>query len=95
VKETFAVEDGQPYADGKSDPVTIYRADWEIEVYKWKPSIFMPRKLSRITLEITNVRVERLQEISEEDAMAEGVEQMSHGFRDYLGRNQTIRRCSS
>jgi hypothetical protein len=41
--------------------------------YKWRSPIFMPREAARITLEVKNVRVEKLQDISEMDALAEAV----------------------
>lgn len=57
---------------------TIYRADKEKSLgaygaVKWTPSIFMPRWASRLTLEITDVRVERLQDITRSDCIREGI----------------------
>jgi hypothetical protein len=48
-------------------------AQWNWSRMKWRPSIHMPRWASRITLRVTGVRVERLQDLTDEDARAEGV----------------------
>ncbi len=87
VRETFA-------RVGSGDPgVLVYKADYPACVppgvdsvpptieeagYRWKPSIHMPRSACRLVLEVTRVRVQRLQGlqgISEDDARAEGVTQ--------------------
>ena len=77
VRETFARIDGQTRPWIETDYQATYthgdRLGDTLGIKKrWTPSIHMPRHASRITLEVTGVRVERLQDISEADAMADG-----------------------
>lgn len=65
-----------------------YRADGEAPSDQWFPSIHMPRWASRLTLEVTDVRIERIQQISEVDAFAEGC----HGLVDGLPHRTGCRR---
>jgi hypothetical protein len=66
--------------DGGFDYVNNGDEIMRLKVTKWTPAIYMPRWASRITLEVTRVRVERLHDITEEDARAEGVEAMDGMF---------------
>jgi len=58
---------------------------WNTGVKPWTSALFMPRWASRILLELTDVRVQRVQEISEADAKAEGVEQANDGWHGTNG----------
>ncbi|MFJ2288164.1 hypothetical protein ACIOUF_17685 [Pseudomonas iridis] len=64
-------------SEARDDGTLVYAADgltpYEADQPVWKPSIHMPRWACRIVLEITDVRVERLQDITYEQAVAEGV----------------------
>jgi len=67
VRETFLRMNGK-------EGSYAYRADgWDDARNKWRPSIFMPRWASRLTLEIVRIRVERVQSLAPSDALAEGV----------------------
>ncbi len=77
VRETFCIDSRGAHGD---DPGYYYKADIptyedgpEIWPDSWKPCIYMPKAAARIWLQITDVKVERLQDISEEDAKKEGV----------------------
>ena len=99
VRETWA-QNANQLSDEHMDTSYVYRADGEERALDnggekhWTPSIHMPRRASRITLEVTAVRAQRLQDISEQDAAAEGIvtirrSVMKHGLMDGYGLEGT------
>lgn len=77
----------------------LYKADFcylENGIVKWRPSIHMPKEAARIFLKVTNIKVQRLQSITDEEAIKEGllpeVDEGSFGeeihfYKDYSGHN--------
>lgn len=80
--------------DGVHSGWQYFASTHGVDEYKWKPSINMPKDAARIWLKVKRVWVERVQDISEEDARAEGavdpnlgihgIEQYKAGFRDFI-----------
>lgn len=85
VRETWANVLANGLDIGSGQRRTIYAVDCPATNPRWRPSIHMPRWASRITLEVIGVRVERLQEITEEEARKEGVE-VTAGSIAMMGR---------
>ena len=85
-------------SDGKENLYAAYRATDE-HTYprhpsdRWRPSIHMPRKYSRITLEVTDVRVQRIQSITPDDCANEGIE--GGGESDPLGPISLVTKFAS
>lgn len=79
-------------ADGKAEQMEWYDEDREDGIRNgppWKPSIHMKKEIARIWLETIEIRAERVQDISEEDALAEGIlycdsEILGRRYKDYL-----------
>jgi len=76
-----------PHRCGGDGLTCHYRVGFDRTEPRWRPSIHMPRWASRIILEVLDVRVERLQDISEADARAEGVvvDMVDSGGQDQTG----------
>lgn len=84
VRETFLDNEIFPCSDYNEDPENearyLFKADCSPEEQKqvmWTPSIHMPKEAARIWLQITHVRVERLQDICPIDAIQEGIEELT------------------
>lgn len=94
VRETFAKDGLCKGFLGDQKPSILYRASDEADRIedevpfgiKWKPSIFMPRWASRITLKVKSVRVERVQDITNNHAIDEGI----HGKKTETPRSYNV-----
>lgn len=94
VRETWSIHEcvkcqaGIPALGGECKCKYVYRASYGATDFRWKPSIHMPKEAARIFLKVTDVRVERLQDITEEQAEKEGVK--AYGQNNCSGTSARI-----
>ena len=93
VRETWCALPVNEAGHMRGHSVYYYKADGDLRPEgwrgKWKPSIHMPKEAARIWLKVTDVRVERLQEITAESALTEGADKYIH-VNGTLNEDQTI-----
>lgn len=97
VRESFARISVSPILETIDNPMPVYRVCDNRTDYggPWKPSIHMPRAISRVTLYVTDVKVERLQNISNADCISEGIECVNTVddvpiWKNYLGKGSLL-----
>jgi hypothetical protein len=81
----FAADNPPLIDEIDADGFRVFKKDGSEKFISWRPSIYMPKSAARIWLQVEDIRVERVQDITEEDAEAEGVEQnRDESWHDYL-----------
>ena len=89
VKETWGKDENGEYVY-RTNYGTTENDSFPPSMFKWKPSIHMPREAARIFLKVTNVRVERSQDITEEDAITEGISWLDEACYSNNGWTPTL-----
>ena len=86
--------DNRAFSFAGKKPVQLDTYGWPWDRIKYRPSIHMPRWAARLFLGVADVRIERLQDISEEDARAEGVDRNEGKWVDEDGRTRSSYRLA-
>lgn len=87
----FAADNPPMINEVDGDGFHVQNKDGTEKFIPWKPSIHMPREACRLFLKVKNVRIERLQDCSEEDAISEGLTRLGQGeaYRDWFYSENT------